>query len=106
MTKEQLADARKFLEESEAGVRCVAAWVEHCGRRIAGEAVDYKEIIAVQQETLKAADPWARRQAARFLGSFGPYGKDAVPALSAALDDKDEGVRKVAAVALKALQQT
>jgi HEAT repeat protein len=54
---------------------------------------------------LKAADPWARRQAARFLGSFGPYAKDAVPALTAVLDDRDEGVRKAAAEALKGIQQ-
>lgn len=101
MTKEQIADARKFLEDPDPGVRCVAAWVEHCGRRLAGEAVDYKEVLAVQQETLKAADPWARRQAARFLGAFGTHARDAVPALSAVLDDRDEGVRKASAEALK-----
>jgi HEAT repeat protein len=105
MTKEQIAEAEKFLEDSDPGVRCVAAWVAHCGRRIGGENVDYKEIISVQQETLKARDPWARRQAARFLGSFGSYSKDAVPALTAALDDRDEGVRKAAAEALKGIQR-
>jgi HEAT repeat protein len=104
LTKEQLADAGKFLEDSDPGVRCVAAWVVHCGRRIAGEAVNYKEVLDAQQETLKAADPWARRQAARFLGSFGPYARDAAPALSALLEDGDEGVRNAAAEALKAVR--
>jgi HEAT repeat protein len=101
LTKEQIAEAEKFLADSDAGVRAVAAWVVHCGRRIAGEAVDYKEVLGVQQETLKAADPWARCQAARFLSSFGPYARDAVLALTAALDDKDEGTRQAAAEALK-----
>jgi HEAT repeat protein len=104
LTKEQLADVRKFVDDPDPGVRCVAAWVENCGRRLAGENVDYKEVIAVQAETLKAADPWARRQAARFIGSFGPYGKDGAAALTAALEDRDEGVREEAARALKAVQ--
>jgi HEAT repeat protein len=105
MTKEQLADAKEFLKDSDAGVRCVAVWVVHCARRQAGENVDYKPDCAAFQETLKAADPWARCQAAHFLGSFGPYAKDAAPALSAVLDDKDEGVRKAAEEALKRIQQ-
>jgi HEAT repeat protein len=105
MTTEQLADARTFLKDSDVGVRCVAVWAVHCARRQAGENVDYKLDIAAFQEALQAADPWARRQAARFLGSFGSYAKDAVPALSAALQDTDEGVRKAAAEALKGIQQ-
>jgi HEAT repeat protein len=104
LTKEQLADAAKFLDDPDPGVRCVAAWVVHCGRRIAGAAVNYKEVLDAQQQTLKAADPWARRQAARFLGSFGPAARAAAPALSALLEDDDEGVRKAAAEALKAVR--
>jgi len=104
LTKEQIAEASKLLEDSDPGVRCVAAWVVHCGRRQAGENVDYREVVAALKETLKVADPWARRQSARFLGSFGPYAKDAVPALSAALDDKDEDVRRAAADALKSIR--
>jgi HEAT repeat protein len=104
LTKEQIAEASKFLEDTDAGVRCVAAWVVHCGRRQAGENVGDKEVVTALQESLKAADPWARRQAARFLGSFGPNAKGAAPALTAALEDKDEGVRKAAADALKRIQ--
>jgi HEAT repeat protein len=104
LTKEQLADAKKFLKDSDAGVRCVAVWVVHCARRQAGENVDYKEDFVAFQEALKAEDPWARLQAARFLGHFGPYAKDAVPALSAALEDKDEGVRKAVAEALNSIR--
>jgi HEAT repeat protein len=104
LTKDQIAEASKFLEDPDPGVRCVAAWVVHCGRRIAGENVDYREIFAVQQETLKASDPWARVQAARFLGSFGSYAREAIPALSAVLEDRDEAVRQAAAEALKRIQ--
>jgi HEAT repeat protein len=104
MTKDQIAEASKFLQDPDPGVRSVAAWVVHCGRRIAGENVDYREIIAAQQEALKVSDPWVRLQAARFLGSFGPYAREAVPALSAVLEDRDEGVRQAAAEALKRIQ--
>jgi HEAT repeat protein len=100
LTKDPLADVKGFLEDKDAGVRCVAAWALHCAR-----AVELKTVIAVQVETLKAPDPWARRQAARFLGRLGPYGKEAAPALSAALQDRDEGVRKAAAEALPRIQQ-
>jgi HEAT repeat protein len=100
LTKDPLADVKVFLQDEDASVRCVAAWVLHCAR-----AVEVKDVIAIQRETLKATDPWARRQAARFLGRLGPYGKDAAPALSAALEDKDEGVREAAAAALKSVQR-
>jgi HEAT repeat protein len=100
LTKDPLADVKGFLQDNDAGVRCVAAWCLHCAR-----AVELKQVIAVQTDTLKAADPWARRQAARFVGRLGPYGKDAAPALAAALEDTDEGVRQAAAAALKSLQR-
>ena len=100
LTKDPLADVKPFLEDKNAGVRCVAAWVLHCAR-----AVEIKNVIAVQVETLKASDPWARRQAARFLGRLGRYGKDAAPALSAALEDQDQAVRKAVAEALQRIQQ-
>jgi HEAT repeat protein len=101
LTTTQLADVEKFLGDPNPGVRCVAAWVVHCGRRIAGESVDYKEVIAVQRDALKSADPWARRQAAHFLGSFGPNARDASDDLAALPDDKDEEIRKATAKALK-----
>jgi HEAT repeat protein len=99
LTKDPLADVKVFLQDQDAGVRCVTAWVLHCAR-----AVEIKNVIAVQTETLKASDPWARRQAGRFLGRLNTYGKDAAPALSAALEDKDEGVREAAAKALKSIR--
>jgi HEAT repeat protein len=105
MTKDQLAKVSKFLEDADPGVRCVAAWVVHCARRQAGENVDYEEVIGALQESLQAADPWARLQAARFLGTFGPYARSAVPALTAAVEDKEEEVRKAAAEALKGIQR-
>jgi HEAT repeat protein len=104
LTKEQLASARKFVEDADEGVRCVAVWVVHCGRRMAGESVVYKDDVLLFGKALKAKDPWARLQAARFLGSFGPTSKDAVPALTVALEDKDEGVRKAAAEALERIR--
>jgi HEAT repeat protein len=100
LTKDPLADVRGFLQDKDAGVRCVTAWVLHCAR-----AVELKNAIAVLVETLKAPEPWARRQAARFLGRLGPYGKDAAGALAAVLEDRDEGVRNAAAEALKSIRR-
>jgi HEAT repeat protein len=96
LTKDPLEDVKPFLKDKDAAVRCVTAWVLHSAR-----AVDIKDAIAVLRETLKAADPWARRQAARFLGKLGPSARDAAEDLSALLDDKDEGTRKATAEALK-----
>src|SRR5262249_58225863 len=42
LTKEKMADARKFLEDKDPDVRCVAVWGVHCGRRTAGGAVSTK----------------------------------------------------------------
>jgi len=95
-----LADVKDLLLDKDAGVRCVSAWVMYCAR-----AVEIKEVIAVQQEVLKASDPWVRRRAAQYLGALGPNAKDAVPALLTALKDQDEGVRAAAAKALKSIQQ-
>jgi HEAT repeat protein len=61
-------------------------------------------VIRVLRQTLAATDPWARRQAARYLGSLGPFAKEAVPQLSVTRQDKDEEVRKAAAQALKNIQ--
>src|SRR5262245_6987069 len=99
LTKDPLADVKPLLEDKDAGVRCVSAWVLHTAR-----AVDIKDVIAVQRATLKAADPWARQQAARFLGKLGQSAKDAADDLAALSDDKDEGARKAAAEALKSIR--
>jgi HEAT repeat protein len=99
LTKDPLADVKPLLEDKDAGVRCVSAWVLHTAR-----AVDVKDVIAVQRATLKAADPWARQQAACFLGKLGQSAKDAADDLAALSDDKDEGARKAAAEALKSIR--
>jgi HEAT repeat protein len=101
LKKDQVpAGATRLLHDRDVGVRCVAAWTLYNAR-----AIEIKDAIAVQRETLKAADPWARRQAARFLGKLGSSAKDAAGDLSALLDDKDEGVRDAAARALKSIQR-
>jgi HEAT repeat protein len=99
--KELIPDGvRKLAHDRDPAVRCVAAWFLHRG----GQALDTKDVLAVLQETLKSTDPWARRHAARCLGSLGPNAKDAVPQLSAVLEDKDEGVRDAAAKALASIR--
>jgi HEAT repeat protein len=100
LKKKDMPEVRGLLRDSDPGVRCVTAWVLY-----AGQVMEIKEVIAVQREGLTAADPWARRQAAHFLGSLGPAAKEAAPALNAALEDRDEGVRDAAAKALKSIHQ-
>jgi HEAT repeat protein len=101
MKKDQVpAGVAKLLHDKAVGVRCVTAWVLHSTR-----AVPIKDAIGILRETLKANDPWAQRQAARYLGKLGAEAKDAVPELTAALDDKDQDVRKAAAEALKNIQR-
>ncbi|HVS34845.1 MAG TPA: HEAT repeat domain-containing protein, partial [Gemmataceae bacterium] len=89
LQRDQLPDVRKWVDDADVGVRCVAAFVLHTGRVRAGEVVDAKDVIAVQRQGLSAADPWVRRQAARFLGKLGPQAKDAAEALSGLLQDPD-----------------
>jgi len=88
------------LQDKDANVRCVAAWVLHSAR-----AIPIKEAIAVLRETLSAPHPWAQAKAALYLGKLGAEARDAVPELTRALDDSDEGVRHAAAKALKAVQR-
>jgi len=53
---------------------------------------------------LKNEDSRNRRVAAASLGRIGSKARTAIPALSAALKDDDEGVRVSAADAIKAIQ--
>jgi HEAT repeat protein len=102
LRKDQIPDdVKKLAQDPDPAVRCVTAWFLYC----AGRALEIKDVLAVLQETLKAPDPWARRQAARYLGALGPSARDAAPALAATLEDKDEEVRKAAAEALKTIRQ-
>jgi HEAT repeat protein len=105
LTKDQVIDARKCWGDGDPGVRCVAAWVLYCRRGQPGVGVELKDVLETWEQGLKASDPWARRHAARFVGSLGPAARGAVPALTAALEDKDDGVRTTAAEALKKIQQ-
>lgn len=101
LKKEQIPEGvLRLAHDKDPGVRCVAAWFLYCGAR----ALELKDVLAVLQETLKSSDPWARRQAAQFLGAIGPHAKDAAPALAAVLEDKDEAVRDAAAKALKSIR--
>jgi HEAT repeat protein len=102
--KDQVPSVLKLMKDPDPGVRCVAVWVLHCGRTTAGESVELKEVIQVLRQTLAAADPWARRQAARYLGAFGSNARDAARELAALLQDKDEAVRQAAAESLKSIQ--
>jgi HEAT repeat protein len=105
LTKDQIADARKYWEDADPGVRCVAAWVLYCRRGQPGVAVVLKDVLAILEQGLKASDPWARHRAAQFLGALGPAARDTVGVLSALLQDKEEGVRDAATKALSRIQQ-
>lgn len=94
------AGVTKLLQDKDPGVRCVAAWFLYGAR-----ALELKSALGVLQETLKSSDPWSRRQAIQFLGKLGPQSRDAVPALTAALEDKDQGVREAAIQALESVQR-
>src|SRR5262249_60058909 len=87
-TKDPLADVKNYLQDKDANVRCVAAWVLHSAR-----AIPIKEAIGVLRETLSASHPWAQCQAALFLGKLGAEARDAVPELTRALDDRRRAPR-------------
>ena len=55
-------------------------------------------------EALTDKNPGIRPTAAA-LGEIGPDAKDAIPALTAALKEKDEPVRTAAAEAIKKIEQ-
>ena len=56
-------------------------------------------------EALTDKNPGIRPIAAAALGESGPDAKDAIPALTAVLKEKDETVRTVAAEAIKKIEQ-
>jgi HEAT repeat protein len=99
--KELIPDGvTELVQDKDPAVRCVAAWFLHRG----GQALGTKDVVAVLRGTLKSPDPWVRRRAADCLGSLGPNAKEAAPALSALLEDGDEGVRAAAGKALQSIQ--
>src|SRR5262249_35715244 len=67
-----------------------------------GDYLSFQENKTAQEwvTELKAKDAAARAKAAQALGQMGTRGKEAIPALTAALKDEDAAVRGRAAVAL------
>jgi HEAT repeat protein len=53
---------------------------------------------------LKRKESWARRRAVHFLGEAGPRAADAIPTLTALLDEKDEVLREAARVAISQIR--
>jgi HEAT repeat protein len=56
-------------------------------------------------EALKDHEPWIRSTAAQSLGSIGPEAKDAIPALTQALQDPDQTVVHFAGAALRLIRE-
>jgi len=102
LTKDPLSGVKRLLKEDHPGVRCVSAWVLYCAR-----AIDIKEAIAVQRETLKGADSWARLRAIGYLGSLGPSAAVALDDLGTLLEDAntEEAIREAAAKALERIRK-
>jgi HEAT repeat protein len=99
--KADLPALKRCLQDPDPGVRSLTATV-----LIHARELGIKDHIAVQVQTLKAADPWVRRQSAQLgfrsaLDPNSPEARDAAAALTAALADQDAGVRAAAAEALK-----
>src|SRR5262249_59650998 len=99
LTKEQAVEVKALAKDKDEAVRCTSVWILYCSRLIS-----VKEVVGQQRESLKASDPWVRRQAVRFLGKLGSHSKDAIEDLTALLKDDDEGVRQAAAEALKRIR--
>ncbi|HVR86802.1 MAG TPA: HEAT repeat domain-containing protein [Planctomycetota bacterium] len=88
------------LKDSDGGVRCAVAWA--MARITGGQAT--QTAIEVMLSGLKDKEPRARQDAARLLGEVGTDARSAAPALTAALEDDNEDVRKAAQEALGKVQ--
>ncbi|HLY07741.1 MAG TPA: HEAT repeat domain-containing protein [Planctomycetota bacterium] len=88
------------LKDPDGGVRCAAAWA--VARITGGQAT--QRAVEVLIGGLKDKEPRARQDAARILGDVGTDARSAAPALTAALDDENDDVRKAAAEALGKVQ--
>jgi HEAT repeat protein len=89
-----LNDSKK--SDRSTRLRAAAAWRQLCPKaRLA---------VPGLVETLRTdADAHVRKMAALALGEIGPDANAAVPTLIEAMQDKDEGVRRRAAVALRVI---
>jgi HEAT repeat protein len=88
------------LKDADGGVRSAAAWA--IARITGGQAS--QSAIEVMISVLKDKEPRARQDAARFLGDVGTDARSAAAALTAALDDENEDVRKAARESLGKVQ--
>jgi HEAT repeat protein len=89
-TDELIADLKSNQEKD----RLVAV------RLLPQRSADAERIIPAMIESLKDSEGDIRWSAAIGLGSFGDKAKDAIPALQAALHDKDARVREAAGKAI------
>ena len=89
-TDELLAD----LKSSQEKDRIIAV------RLLPQRTADADRVIPALNETLKESDGDVRWSAAIGLGTFGDRAKAAIPALQAALHDKDARVREAAGKAI------
>jgi HEAT repeat protein len=87
-------------KDADAGVRSTAALA--IARSTGAEA--NQRAVKVMLEALKEKDPRVRQDGARCLGQVGSDAKSAIPALTRALEDENEDVRKSAAEALDKIQ--
>lgn len=62
--------------------------------RLLVTSVEPKDTVALLVKALKDKNPWVRREAAAFLAELGPVAKNALPALTEAVNDEDEEVCK------------
>jgi HEAT repeat protein len=103
--KDDLPALKKCLQDPDPGVRSMTA-----AMLVRAREMDVKEHIAMQVQTLKAADPWVRRFSARVMlcAAVDPASRDAreaVAALTAALADQDASVRAAAVEALRQISK-
>ena len=72
---------------------------------LAGMRPRPKNLIADAVKLLKEGDPQGRRQAAIVLATIGPDAREAIPALSKALKDKEPTVRQAVKDALEKIRR-
>lgn len=87
------------LKDSNVRVRLTA-----CRSLIALNGAEAYVTIPVLLAAFKDKDPWTRQHSAVSLGLLGPAANEAVPALTAALQDPVDAVRRAVTDALKQIQ--
>ena len=101
--KDAVPALRKSLEADDRFLVMVSAWAL---AKIEPKSVEIAELVLpILIESLKSEQEPVQLEAADALGSLGALAAEAVPALTASLDDDDESVRKAAAAALAKIQR-